>query len=311
MVISFLQFSFLNILYVCVRSIWFWGNLKYQIFPKEYLLATTHTRMLSFPNAKINLGLNITEKREDGYHNLETVFYPIQIKDSVEIVDAETTTCKIYGMDIPGSAEDNLCLKAYQLLSRDFSLPPQQINLLKHIPVGAGLGGGSADCAFLIKLLNEKFELGLDVTKMEDYARKLGADCAFFIQNKPVYAFRKGDEFEDYPVDLSSWYKILVKPPVHVSTADAYAHVKPRMPLHSLKESLHLSPAEWKGKIVNDFEDSVFLKYPQIKVLKEQLYDLGATFALMSGSGSSVFALFPEAVRLPQLEKAHQVFYNV
>ena len=195
--------------------------------------------MLSYPNAKINLGLHITEKRSDGYHNLETVFYPVNIRDTVEITDAEFTSCKIHGIDIPGDANDNLCIKAYQLVKKDFDIPSQEINLLKNIPVGAGLGGGSADCAFLIKLLNEKFDLDLSVETMENYARQLGADCAFFIENKPVYAFNKGDEFENCDVDLSAYFKVLVKPPVHVSTADAYALVKPQKPLQSLKEIIH------------------------------------------------------------------------
>jgi len=267
--------------------------------------------MLSFPNAKINLGLNIIEKRPDGYHNLETIFYPIHIKDAIEIVDAKETSCQIHGIDIPGNAEDNLCLKAYNLIKRDFDLPAQQINLLKNIPVGAGLGGGSADSAFIIKLLNDKFNLGLSTTKMEEYARQLGADCAFFIGNKPVYAFNKGDEFEKCEIDLSAYFKVLVKPPVHVSTADAYAHVKPQKPLQSLKEIIHLPPTTWKNKVINDFELSVFAKYPQIHQIKTSLYDAGATFALMSGSGSSVFALFNQEIKLPGLEKNNRVFYNI
>jgi len=267
--------------------------------------------MISFPNAKINLGLNITEKRADGYHNLETVFYPINIKDAVEITDAETVSCKIHGIDIPGDANDNLCVKAYHLIKNDFDIPAQEINLLKNIPVGAGLGGGSADCAFVIKLINEKFGLKMPVSQMEAYARQLGADCAFFIENKPVYAFNKGDEFEKCEIDLSAWFKVLVKPPVHVSTADAYALVKPQKPLQSLKEIIHLPPTTWKNKVINDFESSVFAKYPQIRQIKTSLYDAGATFALMSGSGSSVFAIFPDAVKLPELEQDNVVFYDI
>ncbi|MCX2574754.1 4-(cytidine 5'-diphospho)-2-C-methyl-D-erythritol kinase [Pedobacter sandarakinus] len=267
--------------------------------------------MLAFPNAKINLGLNITEKRLDGYHNLETVFYPIKINDAVELSDAKETSCKIHGIDIPGDSNDNLCLKAYHLIHADYDIPPQQISLLKNIPVGAGLGGGSADCAFVIKLINQKFSLGMSINHMEDYARKLGADCAFFIQNEPVYAFNKGDEFEKCAVDLSAWFKVLVKPPVHVSTADAYALVKPQRPLQSLKEIIHLSPTTWKSKVVNDFETSVFAKYPQIHQIKTSLYDAGATFALMSGSGSSVFAMFNQPVKLAELEKDNLVYYDI
>ena len=177
--------------------------------------------------------------------------------------------------------------------------------------MGAGLGGGSADCAFVIKLINEKFNLGLSVNQMEDYARRLGADCAFFIENKPVYAFNKGDEFEKCEVDLSGWFKVLVKPPIHVSTADAYALVKPQKPLQSLKEIIHLSPTTWKDKVINDFEPSVFARYPQIHQIKTSLYDAGATFALMSGSGSSVFAIFNKPVKLQELEKNNLVFYGI
>ncbi|WP_443939670.1 4-(cytidine 5'-diphospho)-2-C-methyl-D-erythritol kinase [Pedobacter sp. MW01-1-1] len=267
--------------------------------------------MLAFPNAKINLGLNITEKRSDGYHNLETVFYPVQLHDAVEIIDADKTSCSIFGIDIPGDAQDNLCVKAYQLIQKDFDIPPQQINLLKHIPVGAGLGGGSADCAFVLKLLNTKFKLGLSFEQLEAYARKLGADCAFFIQNKPVYAFNKGDEFENCATDLSAFYKVLVKPPIHVSTADAYAHITAQKPLQSIKEIIHLPVTTWKSKVVNDFESSVFLKYPQIHQIKDSLYNAGAVFSLMSGSGSSVFALFNEPIKLPELEKVNVVYYNV
>ncbi|TDG34958.1 4-(cytidine 5'-diphospho)-2-C-methyl-D-erythritol kinase [Pedobacter changchengzhani] len=267
--------------------------------------------MLSFPNAKINLGLNITEKRTDGYHNLETVFYPIQIKDAIEIIDAEETICKIFGIDVPGDTKDNICVKAYNLIAADFKLPAQQINLLKNIPVGAGLGGGSADCAFIIRSINEKFNLGLSLAQMENYARKLGSDCAFFIKNKPSFAFNKGDEFEDFPIDLSMFYKVLVKPPIHVSTADAYALVKPQRPLQSLKEILHLPIPIWRNKVINDFEMSVFAKYPQIHQIKNSLYHAGAVFALMSGSGSSVFALFNQAIKLAELEKDNLVFYNI
>jgi 4-diphosphocytidyl-2-C-methyl-D-erythritol kinase len=265
--------------------------------------------MLAFANAKINLGLNITQKRADGYHNLETVFYPIFINDVVEIIDAEQTHCLIKGIDIPGSADDNLCLKAFKTLQADFNLPHQQIILLKNIPIGAGLGGGSADAAFLIKLVNDKFKLGLSVLQMQNYARVLGADCAFFMENKPVFAFGKGDEFEAIEIDLSAYFMVLVKPPVHVSTADAYRNVKVNTPEKSLKELMKLPVKDWKNCVFNDFEASVFEKYPQIAEVKAQLYAAGALFALMSGSGSSVFALFEKPVQLPQIEKENTVFY--
>lgn len=267
--------------------------------------------MLAFANAKINLGLNVTEKRADGYHNLETVFYPVKLHDVIELTDAAQTNVEVKGIHVPGDAADNICLKAYQLLQEDFDLPAQQITLLKNIPVGAGLGGGSADAAFLIKLLNDKFNLGLSIAAMEDYARKLGADCAFFINNEPVYAVGKGDEFSAVAVDLSAYFMVLVKPPVHVSTAAAYAGLKPVFPARSLSELIGLPVEQWKSNLRNDFETSVFSKYPEISQIKEQLYAAGATFALMSGSGSSVFALFDSEIRLPALEKDNKVFYNI
>ncbi|MES2653615.1 MAG: 4-(cytidine 5'-diphospho)-2-C-methyl-D-erythritol kinase [Bacteroidota bacterium] len=267
--------------------------------------------MLTFANAKINLGLNLIEKRSDGYHNLETIFYPIHINDAVELVDADQTSCITKGIEIPGHDKDNICLKAFRQLQIDFNLPNQQIVLLKNIPVGAGLGGGSADAAFLIKLVNDKFNIGLSVAQMEDYARSLGADCAFFIENKPVFAFAKGDEFEELKISLSTYTIILVKPPVHVSTALAYADVNVKRPSTSLKNLIHLPLKDWRATIFNDFEPSVFEKFPQIDEIKTKLYAAGATFALMSGSGSSVFGIFEKPVHLPELEKDNLVFYNV
>jgi len=267
--------------------------------------------MLAFANAKINLGLNLIEKRLDGYHNLETVFYPIKLNDVVELVDSDKTHCLIKGIAIPGDANDNLCLKAFKALQQEFNLPHQQLILLKNIPVGAGLGGGSSDAAFLIKLTNEKFKLGLSVAQMQNYARNLGADCAFFIKNEPVFAFAKGDEFEELAFSLANHFLVLVKPPIHVSTALAYADVKVKRPLTSLKKLIHLPLKDWRAHIFNDFEPSVFAKFPQIDEIKTKLYAAGATFALMSGSGSSVFAIFEKPVKLPELELENSVFYNV
>ena len=267
--------------------------------------------MLTFANAKINLGLFLTEKRTDGYHNLQTVFYPIKIHDVIELVDAEQTNMLIKGIDIPGSATDNICFKAFKTLQKDFNLAHQQIVLLKNIPVGAGLGGGSADAAFLVKLVNQKFKLGLTDEQMEAYVRPLGADCAFFIKNKPAYAFAKGDEFEDLAIDLSAYSLVLVKPPVHVATAEAYSNVKTKQPSSFLKDLIHLPLQDWQAHIFNDFEPSVFAKYPQIDEIKTKLYQAGAKFALMSGSGSAVFAIFEKEVQLPELQKENLVFYNV
>ena len=267
--------------------------------------------MLAFANAKINLGLNVIEKRTDGYHNLETVFYPIKLYDALEITDAAETSCQIRGIDIPGEMTDNICLKAFKLLQQDFKIPAQQITLLKNIPVGAGLGGGSADAAFLIKLLNTKFKLGLTIAAMEDYARILGADCAFFIRNEPVFATEKGDHFSPLTIGLSKYFMVLVKPPVHVATAAAFGTLSPAFPETGLMELIKLPVGEWKNSLKNDFEKPVFSKYPEISQIKDQLYHAGATFALMSGSGSSVFAIFEKAVTLLQLEKDNKVFYNI
>jgi 4-diphosphocytidyl-2-C-methyl-D-erythritol kinase len=177
--------------------------------------------MINFPNAKINIGLNITERRADGYHNLETIFYPIKINDALEVIEGDKLSFESSGLDIPGRVEDNLCIKGYHLLKKDFDIPPIKIHLHKHIPIGAGLGGGSADAAFFIRLINEKFKLKLSIGQMQGYARQLGADCAFFIENKPVFAFDKGDEFEPIKLDLSNYAIALVMPPVHVSTSEA------------------------------------------------------------------------------------------
>ncbi|WP_316810826.1 4-(cytidine 5'-diphospho)-2-C-methyl-D-erythritol kinase [Pedobacter heparinus] len=267
--------------------------------------------MLAFANAKINLGLNVTRKRADGYHDIETVFYPVKLNDVVEITDAEKTVCIVTGIDVPGNLQDNLCLKAFNMLKKDFDLPAQQITLLKNIPVGAGLGGGSSDAAQVIKLVNDKFKLGLSALKMQNYARQLGADCAFFIENQPVYAFGKGDEFQPIAIDLSNYYMVVVKPPVHSSTTVAYAGIKPVIPSRSVKDLIHLPLKTWREHLQNDFESTVFLKYPEIEQVKTKLYQSGALFSLMSGSGASVFAIFEQQVSLPELEKGNTVYYYV
>ena len=265
--------------------------------------------MISFPNAKINIGLNITERRPDGYHNLETIFYPVKINDALEIIEAGQLSFESSGLEIPGRVEDNLCIKGYHLLKNDFDLPPVKIHLHKHIPIGAGLGGGSADAAFFIRLLNQYFSLGLTDDRMIAYARQLGADCAFFIKNKPVFAFDKGDEFEPIKLDLSAYKIVLVMPPVQVSTGEAYGGVKPAPVKTSLMELIHLPVTEWKNHIKNDFELSVFRNHPVIRGVKASLYEAGAIYAGMSGSGASVFGIFAETPDLGELEKTNQVFY--
>jgi 4-diphosphocytidyl-2-C-methyl-D-erythritol kinase len=265
--------------------------------------------MIVFPNAKINIGINITSRRPDGYHNIETIFYPLPIYDALEALPGATLTFESSGLAIPGRIEDNLCIKGYNLMKKDYDLPPLNIFLLKHIPIGAGLGGGSANAAFFIKLINSLFNLGLTITNMLDYARQLGADCAFFIESKPVFAFEKGDRFEAVELDLSQYHIVLVMPQAHVSTAEAYRGVKPAPVKQSLKKLITLPLEEWKNHIKNDFEESVFKNHPVIRGVKAALYDAGAIYASMSGSGASVFGIFNKKPDLSELEKTNQVFY--
>lgn len=255
--------------------------------------------MITFPNAKINLGLNITEKRADGYHNLETIFYPVQIEDALEICDLEEKNLAyklhISGVEIEGKDEDNLVVKAYELLKREYELPPVEIYLHKHIPSGAGLGGGSSDAAFMLKLLNEKFNLQLAATILETYAASLGADCAFFIKNKPVFATGIGNLFESIELNMGKLYIVIVKPNIFVSTRDAFSLIKPAIPVVSIKNIITRPVEDWKELLINDFEKSVFHTHPEIKAIKDKLYNEGAVYASMSGSGSSVFGLFHQA----------------
>lgn len=253
--------------------------------------------MITFPNAKINLGLNIVEKRPDGYHNLETIFYPINLQDALEVTRREYNdkeyTLHISGSSLEGEPEDNLVVKAYKLLKKDYpGLLPVDIHMYKHIPAGAGLGGGSSDAACMIKLLNDKFSLGLSTERMEEYAVKLGADCSFFIRNKPVFATGIGNLFEPVELSLKGYHIILIKPDIFVSTRDAFAEIKPVRPAVSLKEIVKQPMETWKNSMKNDFEDSVFKKFPEIAAIKDELYDLGAVYAAMSGSGSSVYGIF-------------------
>ena len=275
--------------------------------------------MLVFPNAKINLGLNITEKRPDGYHNLETIFYPVPVEDALEITELKDDSkrkfiFKTCGIQIDGNEEDNLIIKAYKLLDKEFDLPPIHIHLYKNIPMGAGLGGGSSDAAFMLKLLNDYFKLNISTEKLEEYAAGLGADCAFFIQNKPTFASGIGNIFSPVSLSLKGYKLVICKPDVFVSTKDAFANIVPQNPIHSLKEVIMHPVSEWKKMMVNDFEESVFIKFPVIREIKEELYKEGAVYASMSGSGSSVFGLFDpqnnEIKRMAREKKAYK-FLNL
>ena len=248
--------------------------------------------MIVFPNAKINIGLNVVSKREDGFHNLETIFYPIKLADALEFVEAEESKLSISGIEIDGLPENNLILRACNLLKADFYLPPLQFHLHKVVPFGAGLGGGSSDAAFTLKMLNEYYNLGLSLQQLESYASQIGADCPFFIQNKPTFATGIGNKFHDIELDLSVYEIIILKPNISVSTPEAYKNVIPRNPKFRLPQIIKTPVEDWKNLIVNDFEKSVFANYPQIAELKQLLYDFGAYYASMSGSGSAVFGIF-------------------
>ncbi|MBO5749566.1 MAG: 4-(cytidine 5'-diphospho)-2-C-methyl-D-erythritol kinase [Bacteroidaceae bacterium] len=265
--------------------------------------------MITYPNAKINIGLSITERRPDGYHNIESVFYPINLQDAVEIKTIEGEEpqggykLKVSGTILDGTPDDNLVVKAYQLLRKDFNFPAQKIHLYKHIPVGAGLGGGSSDAAAIIKMLNEKFALGLTSEQMQNYAVQIGADCPFFINNTPVFATGIGNIFTPIELSLHGKTILLVKPDIFVSTRDAYALVKPSPAAIPLTESIKQPISEWKQIITNDFEKSVFAKYPEIAAIKDKLYDMGALYASMSGSGSAVYGIFDSPI-----EYADEIF---
>lgn len=256
--------------------------------------------MICFPNAKINLGLNIVSKRPDGYHNIETIFYPVPVKDALEIVEAKTFSFMQTGIQVDAPVEKNLVVKALNLLKKQYDIPELEVHLLKAIPFGAGLGGGSADAAFMLKLLNDFCRLSIPENELEELASSIGADCPFFIRNTPVFASGTGNIFEPVELSLKGYHLCLVKPDVAVSTPEAYSMVKPATPSVSLKEIAKLPVYEWKKLMANDFEPSVFPKFPVIATIKEALYETGAVYASMSGSGSSVFGLFKETTSLKQ-----------
>ena len=277
--------------------------------------------MITNPNVKINLGLNVLRKREDGFHDLETLFVPyFGISDTLEIVagdDFSRTSAAIFGKYAPemiaqGISEDgklmitiaredgvdwdplkDLTAKAYGILTEDFDLPPVKIFLQKTSPVGAGLGGGSADAAFALKMLNEICSLGLDEARLAEYASRLGSDCAFFIYNRPMIGEGRGEILTEYPIDLGDLnLQVLTPEGIAVSTKDAYGGIRPHLPEVPLREALGRPVEEWDGILVNDFEETVFAKYPELAAIKRSLYDSGAVYASMSGSGSALFALY-------------------
>ena len=260
--------------------------------------------MISFPNCKINLGLHIVNKRADGFHNLETIFYPIPLCDAVEIITSSSTNFITYtssGNTIDGAADDNLCIKAYHLLKKDFpNLPNIKLHLHKVIPTGAGLGGGSADAAFTLSLLDQKYNLQLSTNQLQNYALQLGSDCTFFIINKPCFASGRGEVLEELELDLSAFKFLIINPNIHVNTGWAFGELakgsdssKPSDSYKkSIKEIIQQPITSWRENLSNDFEKVIFEKHPTIKNIKEELYKQGAIYAAMSGSGSTVFGIF-------------------
>lgn len=264
--------------------------------------------MVTFPPCKINLGLQVIRKRHDGYHDLETCFYPAPLTDALEVLPSKTISFEISGNSIPGNSSDNLCLKAYYLLQKDFNLPPVSIFLHKVIPSGAGLGGGSSDGAHTLRLLNQIFDLKLSDEKLKTYALQLGSDCPFFIEDKPMLGSGRGEVLTDISISLSGKFFVLVKPDIHVSTAEAYAGVTLTRHSASVKDILENKAInQWKDHLKNDFEESVFAKQPVISGIKQELYQQGALYASMSGSGSAVYGIFEKPVELN--EQFSEMFY--
>jgi 4-diphosphocytidyl-2-C-methyl-D-erythritol kinase len=265
--------------------------------------------MIAFPNAKINLGLNILSKRNDGFHDIETVMYPIALCDVLEILESKTraTVFNCTGLSIdnnnePAAVGNNIVIRLYELLKIDFSLPAVHIHLHKVIPIGAGLGGGSSDCAHTIMLLNKLFNLKISDEQMQHYVSRLGSDCAFFLANQPALATARGEILQLLKLSLGDYYIYLVKPPTYINTAQAYSWVSVSGNWPSISYIIERPVIEWKDVLVNAFEKPVFERYPEIRRIKEKLYDAGAVFASMSGSGSALFGLFehePEIIDFP------------
>jgi 4-diphosphocytidyl-2-C-methyl-D-erythritol kinase len=273
----------------------------------------TAVRLISFPNCKINLGLNVIKKRQDGFHDIETVFYPLQLRDVLEIIKlnpsrppgssskGSETKFITTGLPINGAAEKNLCIKAYQRLQQDIStLPPVHIYLHKAIPIGAGLGGGSADGSFTLKLLNEKFQLKLTTEQLLDYALDLGSDCPFFILNRPCFATGRGEFLEKIELDLSAYSFMIVYPGVHINTAWAFQQLTPTLPPKTIREIILQPISTWRDQLRNDFEQAVCNQHPELSTIKLKLYQAGAIYASLSGSGSCFYGIFPKN-QLPEL----------
>lgn len=268
--------------------------------------------MIVFPNAKLNIGLNVTNKREDGFHDIETIFYPIPLTDVLEVVENKNLsngeyTYKSIGIEVDCAIEDNIIIKAYKLIHSRYEIPGVDIHFKKTIPYGGGLGGGSSDGAFMLKLLNELFSLDISIKELESMALELGSDCPFFINNQPVYATGRGEIFENISFNINDKFMVLVKPQLSVPTALAYKGIQPKESTFDLRLINEINIKDWKDKVCNDFEKTVFKEYKQISEIKNKLYNLGAEYTSMTGSGATVFAIFNNPVDLK--DKFDNCFY--
>jgi 4-diphosphocytidyl-2-C-methyl-D-erythritol kinase len=254
--------------------------------------------MVVYPNCKINLGLNVIARRSDGFHEIESIFYPVSWCDILEIIPSEKTNYIFDGININCSETENICFKAYQLLKKQYDIPDINLYLYKNIPFGAGLGGGSSDGVFTLKVLNNLFSLNLDEKTLMVMASTLGSDCSFFIQDNPCYITGTGTNLLPLSLSLDGYYLVIIKPDITIPTKEAYKMITPKSPQTPLPEIIKLPVSEWKEKLINDFEEPVFAKYPEISLLKKDLYKKGAIYASMSGSGSSVYGLFEKEIDL-------------
>jgi 4-diphosphocytidyl-2-C-methyl-D-erythritol kinase len=250
--------------------------------------------MISFPNAKINLGLRVLGKRPDGYHNLETIMYHVGLCDAMEVICVPSADFSIdtSGLTIPGGSRDNLCTRAYLLMKKKYNLPEVKMHLHKCIPMGAGLGGGSADAAFTLKMLNKLFELDLNDATLRELAAAIGSDCPFFIKNIPSLAQGRGEILEELPLSLQSCHILVIKAPIHIDTSEAYAFADRSHPGQPLKNIVKMPVNEWKNYLISDFERYAFQKHPVLKSIKQRLYEQGAAFASLTGSGSAIYGIF-------------------
>jgi 4-diphosphocytidyl-2-C-methyl-D-erythritol kinase len=264
--------------------------------------------VIVFPNIKINLGLHVVRKRDDGYHDLETIFYPLPLRDVLEVVHAENGSnvpdvqLHMSGLTVHGNPDDNLCIKAYHLLKKDHpQLAHVDMYLHKAIPMGAGLGGGSADGAFTLLLLNEKFQLNIAREKLLDYSLQLGSDCPFFIVNKPCFATGRGELLQGIQIDLSAYSFLVVHPGVHINTGWAFSQLTPAPSSQPLQQVIQQPVTNWRGLLKNDFEAPVCKQHPDLQAIKEKLYEVGAIYASMTGSGSCFYGIFPKD-QLPAIQ---------